>query len=154
MIITERLTARAALDTMLLQRHEDEVVGAFATRAARTIVSMAEGIGAFARPESIWVYRDGERQETGQTYYAADWCPDPTSGVEFIGGEWDGDIRPVPRETVTGRPAERVVLASQPQPAMLDGTITPQVTRHPSYQLAGINSITDRWVYKETGHAN
>lgn len=150
-IATTKIYGRALIDSLLLHKvaAEENIKRLLATE----VVHEGEKWGYFIRPESVWYTFGEELQNTFQIEITAIWCPDPTQGCEFVGGEYDGDTMPVQRES-WGGPNRYLVRLTQVRQDMYvrpELEKLPQPMRHPSYRLAGINYETDRWVYEFEG---
>ena len=131
MIIRDKMGATM----MLAPRFADnlDALNAAAQQVVRRIVRDGEGVGAFIRPESVWISRRPDPLGHGELVDGV-WAPDPTEGVILVGGPLDGltDLS-VPRGT--GATPPRLLTM-------------PHMEDKPEYARVGIDSERDQWVYE------
>lgn len=145
MIVTDRLVVGTMLDRLYANNPDAREHAAH--ELARAIVLMAENVGYFAREESVWVEQATDITD-GSLVLTAWWYPDPAAGVELRGGPNDGRLEPIPRGD-DGRPAQWWRVTPEHTPPVIDTAAYPTdlPPRPAVYQRAGIDSVTDRWVY-------
>lgn len=148
MLITSSIQGRIPVAGEAIVRDPEGVKEFIQGAASKEVIFQAEQIGAFARPESVWVYKAREDEATWQTIFGFFWCPDPTNGVEFHGGPDDGTILSLPREN-DGAPRVWHVSAGLPQAwELTTAPLPPAPSPRFNYARRGINSETDRWWYQ------
>jgi hypothetical protein len=138
MIITDRLGATVLIDVVYVDH--PAALEETAARLTRQVIETGEGVGAFIRPESVWVKRDPRVLSTNQFVMDAVWSPDPGNGVELRGGPADGEMISLHREE-DGRPIELLRV-----PTSASGEFGLSATAE--YTRAGIDSERDVWVYE------
>jgi hypothetical protein len=137
MIITDRLGAATHIDAE--HAADPEAFGEVAARLTREIIETGEGIGAFIRPESVWVEKKPNMLPTDQFVVEAQWSPDPETGVELRGGPADGEVIHLRREN-DGRPLPVLTV-----PVAASDKFG--LTSTAEYSRTGIDSERDIWVY-------
>lgn len=148
MIVTDTLKARGGLD--FLWADDSGAEGFMRDKLRGIIVREGENIGAFIRPESIYYTKreDGTRHQFIITAY---WCPDPREGCEFRGGPNDGKVMGVGSEHT--RPPDVWRVPPEVAPPQLvsrdEAELVPVYSMSIAhYELWGIDSALDRWVYR------
>lgn len=149
MIITSHVRAKAPIDVAYLT--VPAALTALRDKLRTAVVHEGENVGAFIRPESVWIRQlpvDPEDHALNQVVLLAEWSPDPASGVELRGGAHDGEIINLHRGQ-DGRPPITVRLpdttAAPFEVTLLSEPLS--LSQTSAYNLAGIDSSADRWIY-------
>lgn len=114
--------------------------------------------GSRIRMSSMWFTRSHDKVACAIKITAL-WAPDPTLGVLLVGGPLDGTIRGIRRFRDTPWPPQDFTVPYQPAelvPMIESQYPSPYLSvsvQHLRYDRAGIDKISDMWVYKfhETG---
>jgi len=155
MIITSRLEAVAPVADELWE--QPGTYQSACRKLAGKIVAMGEDLGAFLSVNSVRYRKIRNPEIQGSTYGRGNavlgyWCPPTTKGVELRGGFHDGKVVEVDlKDDPCGYPLDQLVMSTDNrEPLDLDSEISPvSIAAHPAvYHRVGINSETDRWVYK------
>lgn len=135
MIISDRIGVALMVDAAQPKERVDAMCEAAARECISGLVKHGETIGAFIRPESVWVYEPSQLEGVPRRVQVrAEWCPDPSSGVELRGGIADGEVVVIQREYGARPPRVIYVQIQMPGDPV-------------AYERAGIDSERDRWVY-------
>lgn len=142
MIVTDLPTVRRELSAMAVDSVANLVE--ITTEEMRAeVVAWGAARGYFIRPQSVAIREDFEA-EAGPVLVAG-WHPFPGDGVALDGGPADGEVLVVAtrgdRWTLPPRIAiERKMEGPRQFPPLLPTTV--------NYDLVGIDSVHDRWVYR------
>lgn len=145
MIISDRLTCRMPIDAAYA--NNQDALNASADQLAREIIRMGEDVGAFIRRESVWCKTFPIDPVFMRFDMEALWSPDPSLGVELLGGPSDGLVVNTQRDT-DGRPLTRLRLPIEGGMTWVEDIAPSSRNLVAEYDRAGIDSERDVWVYE------